>query len=312
MEQKIVFIVLLFYVMSFLGWCIEVLLKYRQFHRFIKRGFLTGPWLPLYGSGSVLITICVNAIANLESTYGNTFLISFILCGALEYTVSFFLEKRYHARWWDYSTKPMNLNGRIWIGNLILFGLGGVIIIHVINPLFTRLLENVPFQVQRIIAISISVIFLSDVVISGFVMKLVKDKVDASEADNTEDISKEIRNLLKDRAYFYSRFADSYPEVIYRTDRIKERLARIKEETERLAKEAEARFAEGKARLAASLESNDSIKTTVIRKQDELIELLYSEENATERQKQLLAEISEQKDRIRKRTILPGGGKNRL
>lgn len=113
--------ILLFFSVSFLGWCIEVVLKYRQYHRFINRGFLTGPCLPIYGSGAVLITAAVQALSTLESGVGITFAVSFLLCGALEYGVSWFMEKRFHARWWDYSQKPMNLHGRIWIGNLILF-----------------------------------------------------------------------------------------------------------------------------------------------------------------------------------------------
>ena len=55
-------ILLLFFIYGFAGWCMEVILKYRQFHRFINRGFLTGPLLPIYGSGTVLITECYEGI----------------------------------------------------------------------------------------------------------------------------------------------------------------------------------------------------------------------------------------------------------
>ncbi len=52
-------LILLFFTFSFIGWIIEVTLKYRQFCRFINRGFLIGPWLPIYGSGAGLITLTV-------------------------------------------------------------------------------------------------------------------------------------------------------------------------------------------------------------------------------------------------------------
>ena len=110
--ESLVNLILLFFTYAFLGWCIEVTLKYFQFHRFINRGFLTGPWLPIYGSGAALITIAAKALSPLESSVGTTFVISFILCGVIEYLTSYFLEKRFHARWWDYSQKPMNLHGR--------------------------------------------------------------------------------------------------------------------------------------------------------------------------------------------------------
>ena len=105
--ENLINLILLFFAYAFIGWCIEVTLKYFQFHRFINRGFLTGPWLPIYGSGAALITIAVNGLSPLESSVGTTFVVSFILCGIVEYMTSFVLEKRFHARWWDYSQKPM-------------------------------------------------------------------------------------------------------------------------------------------------------------------------------------------------------------
>lgn len=51
-SENLINLMLLFFAYAFLGWCIEVTLKYFQFHRFINRGFLTGPWLPIYGSGA--------------------------------------------------------------------------------------------------------------------------------------------------------------------------------------------------------------------------------------------------------------------
>ena len=83
---------------------------------------------------------------------------SFLLCGFLEYMTSYVPEKRFHARWWDYSQKPMNLHGRVWIGNLILFGLGGVVIVDLINPLLLRLSEHMSFPLREIMALSLGVI----------------------------------------------------------------------------------------------------------------------------------------------------------
>ena len=323
MEQYLIYLILLFFSFSIFGWCMEVTLKYRQYHRFINRGFLTGPWLPIYGSGAVYITAAVGLLAPYESGVGITFVISFVICGFWEYFISYYLEKRFHARWWDYSQKPMNLNGRIWIGNLILFGLGGVAIIHIANPLLYRVFNMVSLNVWKIVSVILLALFSTDFVLSHFVMKLVKTGTESSEADNTEEISKEIRMLLSNRAFFYRRFADAYPEVIYRTEKISARLEAIKAETERMRKEAEEKVSElnqrieeskeqlassieeSKAQLASSLEPTESIRTTIIRKQDELIELLYDPSQATAEEKQLKDEIEEQKDRIRSRFFVP-------
>ena len=239
--ENLINLILLFFAYAFLGWCIEVTLKYFQLHRFINRCFLTGPWLPIYGSGAALITIAVSGLAPLESSVGTTFVISFILCGIVEYMTSFVLEKRFHARWWDYSQKPMNLNGRVWIGNLILFGLGGVLIVELFNPLLFRLFGHMTFRLQEILALVLSCVFAADYVMSHFVLKLVKAGVESSEADDTEAINKEVHLLLHDRSFFHRRFAEAYPEVIYKTERITARMEAIKAETERLRMEAERR-----------------------------------------------------------------------
>ena len=294
-------LVLLFFAYSFLGWCIEVTLKYFQFHRFINRGFLTGPWLPIYGSGAVLITLAVEGLSPLESSVGTTFALSFVLCGTVEYGTSYVMEKRFHARWWDYSQKPMNLHGRVWIGNLVLFGLGGVLIIEVLDPLFLGLIGSLSLLRRQILAGVLGSVFLADYIMSHFVLKLVKTGVERSEADNTEEISREIRLLLRDRSVFHRRFAEAYPEVIYKTERIAARMEAVRAESERLRREAEERVGEVKEQLAYELEPIASVKNGVIRRQEELIDRLYDESRADEESRKLKQEIDWELERLQKR-----------
>ena len=294
--ESLINLILLFFAYAFLGWCIEVTLKYFQFHRFINRGFLTGPWLPIYGSGAALITIAVKGLSPLESSVGTTFMVSFILCGVVEYMTSFVLEKRFHARWWDYSQKPMNLHGRVWIGNLILFGLGGVLIVEMINPLLLRLSGHLSFRLRETLAIILSSIFTA--------LKLVKTGVENSEADDTEAINKEIRLLLNDRSFFHRRFAEAYPEVLYRTERIAARVEAIKAETERLRLEAELRVAEVKHEVEVNLEPTAMVKNTIIEKQEALIDLLYQEDTASDEMKALKHEVEEKQAVLQKRRDL--------
>ena len=294
-------LVLLFFAYSFLGWCIEVTLKYFQFHRFINRGFLTGPWLPIYGSGAVLITLAVEGLSPLESSVGTTFALSFVLCGTVEYGTSYVMEKRFHARWWDYSQKPMNLHGRVWIGNLVLFGLGGVLIIEVLDPLFLGLIGSLSLLRRQILAGVLGSVFLADYIMSHFVLKLVKTGVERSEADNTEEISREIRLLLRDRSVFHRRFAEAYPEVIYKTERIAARMEAVRAESERLRREAEERVGEVKEQLAYELEPIASVKNGVIRRQEELIDRLYDPNRADEETRALKQEIDRELERLQKR-----------
>ena len=297
-------IILQFFIFGFAGWCMEVILKYRQYHRFINRGFLTGPILPIYGFGVILITVAVGNLASVESGVVMTFAMSLVICGIVEYLTSFILEKIFHARWWDYSQKPMNLHGRVWIGNLVLFGLAGVAIIHIVNPVLFPALDRVAVNVRKAISVVLLAVLAADFVISYFVLKLVKVGVDNSEADNTEEISREVRQLLTNRSYFYSRFADAYPEVVYKTERVQARIAEVKAEAERMQHEAERRFEAQKDKVAARLEPAYMIRADLIGKQDALIAMLYDEQSASDEVKQLKAEIERQKDRLESHTLV--------
>lgn len=303
--EYVINIVLLFFTFSLIGWCIEVTLKYRQFHRFINRGFLMGPCLPIYGWGAVLITLSVEAVKKYDFSVFTTFVVSFIVCGFIEYMTSFVMEKQFHARWWDYSQKPMNLNGRVWIGNLVLFGLGGLLIIYIANPFFFGLYEKAGLLTREIVAGVLVVLFIADSIMSLFVMRLVKQGVDNSEADNTEAIGKEIRQLLGDKSLFHRRFVEAYPDVIYKTERIAARMEAIKAETERLRKEAEKtigaigqKVTEEKEQLLSNLETSNSMKNAIIEKQDALLVLLYDDEKATDEMKQLKREIEDKKTKL--------------
>lgn len=281
----------------------EVVLKYIQFHRFINRGFYTGPICPIYGYGAILITLTIQWISPFESAVGTTFAISFTLCGLLEYFTSYFMEKRFHARWWDYSNKPMNLHGRIWIGNLVLFGLGGVAIIHILNPVLLSFLNSFSLLTKEVVLTAFIAVFAADYVLTHFMMKLIKSGIERSEADSTEAMNREIRLLLSNRNIFYRRFADAYPNVIYQTERIKNRVNSIREEAERIRREAERQITEQKKQVVSRVEPSTLVKSEIIEKQDRLIRLLYNETAASEEMRLLKKEIDSERQRLDARPL---------
>ncbi len=291
MLQQVSYLVILFFIYSVGGWCMEVVLKYIQYHRFINRGFLQGPYCPIYGAGVVFITVMVGLFSGVESSVGTTFVISFVDCGILEYFVSYYMEKRFHARWWDYSQKPMNLHGRIWIGNLVLFGIGGTLVIEVTNPMIYSVLDQLSLTVLYVIAICIAVIFITDYTFSHFIMKLVKVGVESSQADNTEDVGQEIRLLMTNKTLFHSRLISAYPEVIYYTDRIEQR-----------KREREEKINEIKQELAHNynlLKENPlSLRDDVIRIQEELVLTLITDANNGELIRKLTEDLEKAKQKI--------------
>ena len=126
----------------------------------------------------------------------------------------------------------------------------------------------------------------------------------ASDLDDTEAINKEIRLLLNDRSFFHRRFAEAYPEVLYRTERIAARVEAIKAETERLRLEAELRVAEVKHEVEVNLEPTAMVKNTIIEKQEALIDLLYQEDTASDEMKALKHEVEEKQAVLQKRRDL--------
>ncbi len=293
----------MFFFYSFLGWCMEVVLKYIQLHRFVNRGFYTGPVCPIYGSGAVLITLVVQWLSPLESAVGTTFAISFLLCGALEYFTSLVMEKRFHARWWDYSQKPMNLHGRVWIGNLVLFGLGGVAVVHLMNPVLLEFLADFAIMAQEIAAGVLVALFAADYVLTHFMMKLVKTGVESSDADSTEALNKEIRLLLSNRNVFYRRFADAYPDVIYRTERIKSRLDAVRDESDRILAEAEKQLSDQKQKIISRAEPSTLVRISIMDKQERLIAMLYDEASATPEMREMKEEIDRDRLRLESRPL---------
>ena len=226
------------FLFSCVGWLMEVTLKYIQYHRFINRGYLIGPYCPIYGCGVVAVTVLVGGIIGYEGSITDTFLAGFVICGILEYFVSWYMEKMFHARWWDYSTKPMNLHGRIWIGNLILFGVASVAIMKWIDPVFFKAIHKWPEHLIIGAAVFCAVLLITDNVISYFLMDVVKKEIDGTDADNTEEISQKVRELLRNRKVLLRRIQAAYPDMQARpaalTKQLKEAQREVKEATKRV------------------------------------------------------------------------------
>lgn len=297
--------IFIFFIFSVIGWLIEVSLKSIQFHRFINRGFLVGPYCPIYGLGALLIVMSNEWIGRYDSSNAIIFLNSVLICGFVEYFVSYFLEKFYHARWWDYTNRPMNLHGRIWIGNLILFGLGGLAIVNIFNPLFLSLFHELDLRYREIIGIFIGVLMLSDYIISYFVMNLIKLNIEKSKSDNTDDIKNEIRLLVKDKNVLYNRFINAYPDVKYRTDKIKNRIREIEAETKKIREEIEREILEQRQSIRNDIRPMNLIKNDIIEKQENLILLLESGKESKDEILKLKEDIENQKELLdKKRKVL--------
>ena len=168
--------------------------------KFVNRGFLIGPYCPVYGYGVLLITIFLQKYAD---DFPVLFIMSFVLCGTLEYLTSFFMEKIFHARWWDYSQRKFNINGRICLETLLPFGIVGSIILKYVNPLYLSLINKIPDTAFHWVTGILFTIIVVDTIVSYFIisnLKKVSNKVgnDNAPKDNTEEISKKVKETTEE------------------------------------------------------------------------------------------------------------------
>ena len=157
-------IILLFFTFSIIGWLWEVGLHLHA-DGFINRGVQHGPWLPIYGSGGVLLLLLLKRIQKYPlATFGGTV----VICGVLEYVTSYCLEVIHHGtKWWDYSGYFLNLDGRVCAEGLLVFGLGGCGIIYFAAPFFDRLYEKIHPKIKMTVCVFLVVIFSLDVAYSA-------------------------------------------------------------------------------------------------------------------------------------------------
>lgn len=155
---------LMFY--SIAGWIYESLLCSFSAHRLINRGFLNGPYCPIYGFGAVLDIMLLGWIQNPVLLF---FLGAVVTC-SLEYVTSYLMELLFHARWWDYSERRFNINGRVCLIGAVVFGAFSVVLILCIHPLVVHYTELLPPLALHLCAGGLLVLFGTDtaVTIGGF------------------------------------------------------------------------------------------------------------------------------------------------
>lgn len=209
MELDIRELFIVFMIYSFIGWVIEVLGKALIEKTVVNRGFLIGPYLPIYGVGGILMTLLLSRYTNDKFVL---FIMSIMLFATLEYFTSFILEKLFNARWWDYSKWKFNINGRICLETMIPFGCAGLFVMYVFNSFLYRCISNTPSIVISIMFIVLLVIFLVDLSISLNVMFTIKDTINKVKKDSTEEINKKVKEIFMQANTLKKRIIKAFPK----------------------------------------------------------------------------------------------------
>lgn len=197
----------LFLTYSCAGWAMEIVVTLLQKHRITNRGFFIGPVCPIYGIGAVVGTMVIGHVENIIAI----FCVSVVGAAILEYFTSFIMEKIFRVRWWDYSDQPFNINGRICLGALLGFGIAGVLIIRVFNPLLFAAYDSINPALLDIVAIILAIIFAIDVVCSLILIFGFRVTVGTVERDATEEISERVHAIIMEKGHLSRRIAKAFP-----------------------------------------------------------------------------------------------------
>ena len=237
-----------FIAYSVVGWLYESALCSISGRKLVNRGFLNGPVCPIYGFGACL------AIAALYGRISNVFLLfiaAAVLTCALEYLTSWLMEKLFQARWWDYSDRRFNLNGRVSLAGALVFGALSVLLIKLIHPFVIVLTDRVPAAILTLAAVLAFLALAADTVVTvrhilvlngrlrelqqalnGFLADRMKRAGELKNAllesfEQSEFYSERIKSFIERNRVFNRRLLRAYPKL--RSLKHDEALKKLKE-----------------------------------------------------------------------------------
>lgn len=221
-DLKVLF--LLFIIYSVTGWIIEVIATYPDTKCFVNRGFLIGPYCPIYGNCAIAMILLLHNIKDPILL----FILSIIICSVGEYVTSYLMEKIFHARWWDYTKNKFNLNGRICLVNSLAFGVLGFLLIKFVNPFVVGLITKLSPTIMNILFYTMLILFLIDNVISFKVIFKIKNmSIKYVHLDNTKEITEKVKKILSDNV-LAKRVFKAFPNIRFKFN-LKEKMKVLKD-----------------------------------------------------------------------------------
>ena len=200
----------IFSVYSFIGWCGEAAMAAVRRHKFVNRGFVSGPLCPVYGAGAAAVAVF---LPELHDRLFFLFLGGMIVTTFVEYLTGRLLELIFHRKWWDYSDEKFNLDGYVCLKNSAIWGLCSVLMICFFDPLLCRLIDLIPRLAGNILLWILGVLLVIDAVGSGIAVLGLKKK-QSRITQITEELhktSKLLENALTTR--IQRRMVSAFPNI---------------------------------------------------------------------------------------------------
>lgn len=290
---------LLFFFYCFCGWVWESCYVSLRQRRWVNRGFLNGPLLPIYGCGAILILFVTLPVA---AHPGLVWLLGMTAATVLEYATGAAMEHLFKVRYWDYSHQRCNLHGYICLTSSVAWGFFSILLVRFLHPPVARLLGEVPAFLVDPLALLLTAAFTADAVQSFQAAMDLREVLTRLTEENEE-----LRRLAK-RAEVAAAFAeDDLRRFRVRTE-LNAMLLKERVEAERQAEE-DARTARRQRRREieelrlrhsqqARLDILDAISEALDRARDRLEDAADLTE---ERLAQYRSELSEAMERVRER-----------
>ena len=172
-------ICLYFLVYSFGGWVVEVVYHAVALGKVVNRGFLNGPVCPVYGFGVLSVFAMLNTIQSggHQMSEGMIFVFGFVLATAVELIAGWLLDVCFHARWWDYSNKPLNFHGYICLEFSLIWGLAIVMVVKVFQKYVESQASHTPATWEWVVVAVLYAVYLTDFIVTVAVIRGLNKKL---------------------------------------------------------------------------------------------------------------------------------------
>lgn len=224
-----------FIIYAFMGWILETVYKTIYAKKFVNSGFLHGPFCPIYGIGALIMYIFLEIFKENQLIL---FIMAILILSIWEYIVGLLLEKIFNTKYWDYSDKKMNIQGRVCLFNSIVWGFLGLTFTYIIHPFITQEISKIPQNILQYLVLLIMFYILVDAIVTIFNVKNMDVKLRKLNelSDSLKEKLDELK-LLKENVELKSIKLQEIQKVIdelkYKQTKLKRNLLR---QTNRLRK----------------------------------------------------------------------------
>lgn len=268
---------LMFFFYSAGGWLGESIYCSVPARRWINRGFLTGPLCPIYGAGAIAMAVTLTPIKAISLHIGTVsvtsllvFLAGIVVCDTVEFITSIVMEKLFHARWWDYSDKPFNLQGRICLGHSVYWGIAAILFMYLVHPFVLRMFGYLSDRTVYTVLAVVLVIFAVD--LFGAVAKAADFRRLMNSVHRAgKFISEHSENLRASFGKGTQELVDRLNEVLGKLESLKDEVAQNMQSVMSIYGKASSKGGEKKrSRSSRFIRANPSLESIVRAKYEQL------------------------------------------